>query len=74
MLKVVEKLSDDEFKVRKEALWAVSNAVSGGSPLQIKSVGFSSLGSSLDTVKLCIQVLFSRFNFLSKFKMSALCT
>ena len=33
---LVEILSVSEFKTRKEAAWAISNATSGGSPEQIK--------------------------------------
>ena len=35
---LVDILQNSEFKTRKEAAWAISNATSGGSPEQIKLV------------------------------------
>jgi len=35
---VVEILSKAEFKTRKEAVWAITNATSGGTAEQIKLV------------------------------------
>ena len=33
---VLDIMSTAEFKTRKEAVWAVCNAISGGTPEQIK--------------------------------------
>ena len=35
MQKLIEMCEADEFDIKKEAIWAISNAVSGGEPKHI---------------------------------------